>query len=1144
MKKILLTATMLIAGMTATFAQMPDASKWKVGDEITNQVGWTNLSFESENLTTIKETGDKDPDTGEPDVYEIDGWTFEKQEKKGNTTRTGGLFEMYDGAEGDLYQYVQLPAGMYRVECQGYYRCGNSWAEDPNLFGSEDWADNALLYVQNGAYDVESKAFTADRTFKTPLMPRLFLNQQTQLYVGIKEGEEGYPGWDMSDGNYGEKGWGPCSVPGSLVWFQEGLYAPYDDEEGTKYNTVTFFLKEDGYARIGVSKKDPKSADSFMVTNFKMYYEGEAGEVTELMAAQEEVADIYHQLETLGNEVEKVYDGGLLAAMIGDAVMEFENGEYGNIEDLTMEECALAKAEIQAIYDEAAAAVAAYAQLYEAVKVMTILYDRTNYPGKAEFGAILKEAQDCFDPDYAGGDDDSFGMFQTIEDELVAARITYLMTQEKVNGAYDFSSAINNPFFCDNEYSPVWNEEANAYQFPTIEGVDEALQPENTWAMIQEQDYKEAKAEAGHEEWIPICDNVKWSEKYVENQWVVKTTMWHGNSGLGVTMQHSYPALGGWRANCTGENPEIFSQTITGLPNGYYGMSALMCNAGAEVSPLQYVYIEAGESKETAPLTMKATAWWNGSNPTLYRSQTWEKLNTNMVYVSDGKLTIGSSSDGFYAVTGFQLYYYGEEPDFNELVAPALTKAQENAAALAWPGDRAAALAILANVPSPIANGDDYEAAQAVIKEANEYCATANNTINNWKALENFSALMDAQAEGSPEQELVQTAWMEVMSMGDEETDDTYLDAIAADEDYAAYVDYLDYRAAMGDLIKKDAVAAVVAKQNAALIEQKATAAELAEMKKELAAPYNKEFLASFDLANASEKNPVDITGLLVNPKFDEGDKGWSGAPTVTGAALAVDLGAAEKYNCNFDVYQIIYNLPAGCYMVQAQAFYRDADNATKAYDNWFYDAGEEMEFWTPNAQLYANENIQPIVSIASETFDTPSMTAFRDKMVEAEEGDEYGNTVYVEHWITRELLPDVDEAYQEVNTDGWYWDTEINDFDEISYYPASLMGTSHRFEKNPNAYINKTATMVEEGGTLRLGIKKSTLITNDWVAMDNFKLFYLGTTAPTGINEVAGNAAAPAGIYTVSGVKTNGMQKGLNIVKMANGEVKKVYVK
>ena len=48
MKKFLLTASMLVMGVVATFAQVPDASKWKVGDDISNDISWGNLSFESD----------------------------------------------------------------------------------------------------------------------------------------------------------------------------------------------------------------------------------------------------------------------------------------------------------------------------------------------------------------------------------------------------------------------------------------------------------------------------------------------------------------------------------------------------------------------------------------------------------------------------------------------------------------------------------------------------------------------------------------------------------------------------------------------------------------------------------------------------------------------------------------------------------------------------------------------------------------------------------------------------------------------------------------------------------------------------------------------------------------------------------------
>ena len=103
MKRNLLTASMLFVGMTATYAQLPDPSSWKVGDEITDQIGWGNLDFTSPDFTP---------------------WQLESA--KGSFTKDAGLFEVYAGEDVDLYQYVQLPAGKYKMEAQAYYRFGNS----------------------------------------------------------------------------------------------------------------------------------------------------------------------------------------------------------------------------------------------------------------------------------------------------------------------------------------------------------------------------------------------------------------------------------------------------------------------------------------------------------------------------------------------------------------------------------------------------------------------------------------------------------------------------------------------------------------------------------------------------------------------------------------------------------------------------------------------------------------------------------------------------------------------------------------------------------------------------------------------------------------------------------------------------------
>ena len=100
----------------------------------------------------------------------------------------------------------------------------------------------------------------------------------------------------------------------------------------------------------------------------------------------------------------------------------------------------------------------------------------------------------------------------------------------------------------------------------------------------------------------------------------------------------------------------------------------------------------------------------------------------------------------------------------------------------------------------------------------------------------------------------------------------------------------------------------------------------------------------------------------------------------------------------------------------------------------------------------------------------------------------------------------------------------------------------------NKNASTEKTTeaiTVQVTDGVLKFGVRVS-LTDKTWVCVDNFQLFYLGTNTPAAIDEVATEAStdAPAEFFTVSGSRSNGLQKGLNIVRKADGTVKKVFVK
>lgn len=66
-----------------------------------------------------------------------------------------------------------------------------------------------------------------------------------------------------------------------------------------------------------------------------------------------------------------------------------------------------------------------------------------------------------------------------------------------------------------------------------------------------------------------------------------------------------------------------------------------------------------------------------------------------------------------------------------------------------------------------------------------------------------------------------------------------------------------------------------------------------------------------------------------------------------------------------------------------------------------------------------------------------------------------------------------------------------------------------------------------------------------NWVAVDNFRLYYLGTEAPVAVEGLAAESvAAPKAIFTIDGRQSSTLRRGINIVRKADGSVQKVMVK
>lgn len=218
------------------------------------------------------------------------------------------------------------------------------------------------------------------------------------------------------------------------------------------------------------------------------------------------------------------------------------------------------------------------------------------------------------------------------------------------------------------------------------------------------------------------------------------------------------------------------------------------------------------------------------------------------------------------------------------------------------------------------------------------------------------------------------------------------------------------------------------------------------------------------------EVEKTDYTGYIVNPSFEGNSKaGWSGSPTV-------DYNCAEKYNTTFDVYQVIEGLPQGQYLLTCQGFYRAGITANAAST---HKAGTEKL----NAVFYAK---------GTEEVSTP-------------------------------LQSIIEEAGQKgaigVMATGY------------GYVPNTMEQTSAYFRSD--LYPNSLLCTVGEDGKLRIGVKKSTLISQDWTIFDNFTLTYIPEEVPDGISHphtgrLSSTLTSPD-IYTLQGtpIATTHLQRG-----------------
>ena len=263
---------------------------------------------------------------------------------------------------------------------------------------------------------------------------------------------------------------------------------------------------------------------------------------------------------------------------------------------------------------------------------------------------------------------------------------------------------------------------------------------------------------------------------------------------------------------------------------------------------------------------------------------------------------------------------------------------------------------------------------------------------------------------------------------------------------------------------------------------------------------------------NVSDDNPADFTSLMASPSFEDENgansaAGWTGATGSFGnndtqkGALLYEYYEKEKVN----MYQDLVGLPNGTYEVSCQAFCRmgSSDNDRAAY--------EANPDTISNAYLYAvAADVQYSAGIAP---------------------------------ITSGNIPEKFGAGAE---------NEITVNGATAYIPNDMVSTGAYFE----AGKYKTSIIVKvTDGKLRVGLRKDTKVSSDWLIVDNFQLFYFGENSnhnasgdAMGIEDISSENVAKVEFYNLNGNKLNSAVKGVNIMKLTRKDgsvvVKKVVLK
>ncbi len=254
---------------------------------------------------------------------------------------------------------------------------------------------------------------------------------------------------------------------------------------------------------------------------------------------------------------------------------------------------------------------------------------------------------------------------------------------------------------------------------------------------------------------------------------------------------------------------------------------------------------------------------------------------------------------------------------------------------------------------------------------------------------------------------------------------------------------------------------------------------------------------------NSADIEKSDVSSLIVNNTFDP-TMGSKDEKRIDGWQVEGALNGYKKNTCSFnkgtfDLNQRLVGLPEGTYKVTVHTFYRAGSYEEEEAN---INAGRDTHLMKMYANTADKNYLKPIINLS-----------------EGAEGQTLPEGINT-RTICGITVPDGTDA-------------------SVACFNAGL-------------YLNELPFYVDSNGEVTIGLKlEETIGTNDYSVVGAWNLYYFGSgnhvdEVETAVENVEPSLreATPVAFYNLNGIRLAQPQKGINLIQMSDGTVRKIMIK